>query len=369
MIPDGREKKELITLLRQLTAAVEDLLLTGLGAASDKSRQNLAVSFKAASGMKLLRLGSTIRVAAEELGRYVKNDPLFSRRRYSFFLNRAWMLSQGMLRALEQNDLEHWQQLTTSVGGREFEAVEVVTLGVMKRVVPNSFVAFEFRLRTVSPRPDLAVGTPLVWSNIFPLAGKTNVPPEAYLHLPLPQKFKAADFLKGRVVTLGPVKISDDGRLSLTAESTLALGSEPFDDWQDYLHWDMQAAFTRLQNYRPGPFDLEVDLQEEIVLRDWRIDEPEEVPREAQLRYPFNTPQGTYYCTVASGPENLVLAETLKKMKSARSRPPVFGTLHYEMCRFVFQPLTLFKETGPEPLMLSKEKFDPRTLVKALNFT
>ena len=51
--PRGSDRDELIVLLNDLTRAVEELLLTGLGAASDKTRQTLAVSFQKASAKKL----------------------------------------------------------------------------------------------------------------------------------------------------------------------------------------------------------------------------------------------------------------------------------------------------------------------------
>ena len=94
------DRKKLETMLDQLGKAVEDLLLTGLTTASETTRQTLQVAFQEASRLKLLRLGSTLRVANEELGRFTRNDADFSGRRFSFFLNRAWMLGKGLAHAL-----------------------------------------------------------------------------------------------------------------------------------------------------------------------------------------------------------------------------------------------------------------------------
>src|SRR2546429_4414470 len=105
----GRAKLE--SLLHQLGKAVEELLLTGLTTASDTTRQTLNVAFQEASRLKLLRLGSTLRVANEELGRFTRNDADFSPTRFSFFLNRAWMLAKGLARALKAGDDAGFDQL------------------------------------------------------------------------------------------------------------------------------------------------------------------------------------------------------------------------------------------------------------------
>src|SRR5687768_14478039 len=97
-------REKLPNLLDELCRAVEELLLSGLTTASESTRQTLNVSFREASRMRLLRLGSTLRVANEELGRYTRNDPEFSPRRLTFFLNRAWLLSHGLRRAIDRKD-------------------------------------------------------------------------------------------------------------------------------------------------------------------------------------------------------------------------------------------------------------------------
>ena len=46
----------------------------------------------------------------------------------------------------------------------------------------------------------------------------------------------------------------------------------------------------------------------------------------------------------------------------------MFGLLHYEMCRLIFQPLTVFEQKGPVHMMISAEKVDRAALLKTLNF-
>jgi len=368
-LPSASQQKVLIPLLERLTRAIEELLLTGLVAVSEKSKQTLSVSFQEASRNRLLRLGSTLRVAVEELARYARNDPLFSRRRFTFFINRAWMISRGLLHAIHTCDEKQWRQLTWQAGGRAMPSLDLINLGVIKKVVHNAFVAFEFRLRTVGDAHGIASGTPMIWSTVFPIHAKAQVPPEAYLHLPMPQKFKAADFLQGKVIRLGPVTVSEQGRISLDTETRAELQGEPFSAWHKLLHWDKAAALSRIQAHESGPFDLEIDLQEEVVLKEWQVGEPEENDREQQRVYPIHTPEHVWHASVAINEDNEALHKLMQKFIGVKKKKPLFGVMHYEMCRLMYQPLTIFGKSGPEPLMLSKEKFDPAALVKALNFT
>ena len=101
-LPPADQHAALASMLSRVTMAVEDLLLTGLSAASAASREALSLSFEAASRMRFLRLGFTLRVATEELGRFTRNDPSFSRRRYGFFLNRAWVLARGAFHVMSE---------------------------------------------------------------------------------------------------------------------------------------------------------------------------------------------------------------------------------------------------------------------------
>ena len=94
MLPAVKERPKLATVLGQLGGAVEELLLSGLTTASDATRQTLAAVLQEAARHRLLRLGSTLRTATEELGRFTSHDASFSRRRLTFFLGRAWLLSR-----------------------------------------------------------------------------------------------------------------------------------------------------------------------------------------------------------------------------------------------------------------------------------
>src|SRR5581483_11305763 len=145
MLPPPAERPKLTLLLAQLGTAVEELFLSGLTTASDATRQTLTAAMQEAARFRLLRLGSTLRTATEELGRFTTHDPLFSRKRLIFFLSRAWLLSRGLAHALQTTDEKEYDRLTWSPTVQPVPKVEVVCLGVSKKVATGAFIAFEFR--------------------------------------------------------------------------------------------------------------------------------------------------------------------------------------------------------------------------------
>jgi hypothetical protein len=317
--------------------------------------------------MRLLRLGSTLRVANEELGRFTRNEAEFSRKRLCFFLNRAWLLSHGLSRALREGDEPEFERLIWVPANEPVERLEVVTLGVAKKVAINAFVAFEFRLRTLTTSGRIPAGQRLVWSRVFPLKPGTNVPAEAFLILPQ-QGFAASLFLERKVLAIEKAAVDLDefggGRISLGEGSTVAAG-EPFSDWQRFQTWDPAAALQRIQEHEASPFDLEVEMQEEVVLEGWQLGEPKE-GQDAQTVYPI-TYRGTVFDGVVSaGVEGKALGKALGALR--KTTPPLFGLLHYARCRLVLQPLAVFGKDGPVQLMLSDEKVDRAALLKTLKF-
>jgi hypothetical protein len=364
------DRRKLLPTLDRLAESVEELLLSGLTTASEATRQALGVSFQEASRLGLLRLGSTLRAANEELGRFTRNEAEFSRKRMSFFLNRAWLLSHGLARALRENDETEFDRLVWTPASSPVDRLEVVTLGVAKRVSTGAFCAFEFRLRAVQGTGNIPAGHRLVWSCVFPVKPGTEVPPEGFLRLPQKQKFTAALFLEGKVITLERVAVALDGfggRISLGETSTVIPG-EPFQDWVEFQTWDPAAALERIRSHQPGPLDLEVEMQEEVVLDEWQIGELAERDSQNQDVFPIAYRGITFDAVVSQGPEGAALRKALVSLRKKKQRPPLFGLLHYEMCRLILQPLAIFDKNGPEQLMLSEEKIDRAALLKALKF-
>ena len=122
MLPPPADRPKLTTVLELLSGAVEELLLGGLTTASESTRQTLDVAMQEAARFRLLRLGSSLRAAAEELGRFHRQDPAFSRRRLTFFLSRSWLLGRGISHALQTGDEKEYDRLTWSPATRPLPA-------------------------------------------------------------------------------------------------------------------------------------------------------------------------------------------------------------------------------------------------------
>src|SRR5206468_3738092 len=125
--------------------------------------------FKEASRMRLLRLGSTLRIANEEISRFTSGSTQFSARRLAFFLSRAWLLATGMRKAIDAGDDAMLEKLLFTPATQAVASLNVVTLGVSKRVVPGAFASFDFRLRAVEGAAPVEAGEPLIWSCVFPM--------------------------------------------------------------------------------------------------------------------------------------------------------------------------------------------------------
>lgn len=364
------DKKKLLPLLDELSSSVEQLLLSGLTTASEATKTTLTVSFQEASRMGLLRLGSTLRVASEELGRYTRNQPDFSRKRLSFFLNRSWLLSRALARAVRDDNEADFQKLVWVPRSTPVEKLEVVTLGVSKKVAVNAFCAFDFRLRTISNAGELPAGSKLVWSCVFPLKAGTDLSAEAYLHLPQKQKFTATAFLEGKSILLEKVGLTmeqgGNGRVSMTEHSKVTTGST-FSAWEQFQTWNCSPILERIGKHQPSPLDLEVELQDEVVLFDWTVGEPVRPDGEGPFVFPVESKGVAFDAVVSASKEGEVLYKAMSDFRTAKSRAPLYGLMHFERCKLILQPLSTLEEKGPRVLTLSNDKVDRKTLLKTLN--
>jgi hypothetical protein len=373
MLPPAADRPKLETVLEGLAHAVEELLLAGLTTASEATRQTLSVAMQEAARFRLLRLGSSLRAAAEELGRFNRHDPAFSRRRLTFFLNRSWLLSLGIAHDLREGDEKEYDRLTWSPPTLPLPEVEAVCLGVVKKVAAGAFVAFDFRLRATADAGPVRAGQRLTWSFVSPVKPGAEIPPEGFLHLPQKQKFAPIVFLNRATVTIRNAAVSPDesggGRVVLTDASTVTAG-KPFSAWARFLDWSPADAAERVGRHRPGPLDLETELVEEVVLTDYQVGPPGEGDETGQTVYPISDGRLALQAVVGPAAEGKALAKALdglKKLKKAR--PPLFGLMHYERCRLVLQPLTTFGESGPDYLTISNESINKAALLKAMSFT
>lgn len=367
------DAKKLLPLLDSLSAAIEEILLAGLTAASEATRKTLGVTFQEASRMRLLRLGATLRVANEEIGRFTRNEAEFSKQRLSFFLGRAWLLSRGLSRAVRGADETLFERLMHVPASRPLGHARVVTMGVVKKHVKNAFCGFDFRLRTIEASDDLPAGQSLVWSCIFSLKPGVEIPPEGFLHLPQKQKFKPHVFLEGKVIEIAKAAVALDerggGRLSLGEPSEVTVGDK-FTAWEPLFRWHPESALEHVQGYRPGPFDLEIDLLEEVVLEDWSFASTEFDPasRLGQARVPVECQQAEFQLTYSESEEGSAVRSALEKLQKKKQRPPLFGLMHYAACQLVVQPLTVLDDEKPRYLTISEKDVDRKALLAALKF-
>jgi hypothetical protein len=363
------EQKKLVALLDELAFAIEDLVRTGLTSATDATRQKLDVSFKEASRMKLLRLGASLRYVNEEVGRFLAHADSFSAKRLVFFAHRSWLLARGIGLALrERNDLVLARLLMQSARAPvPVKSIAVVTLGVYTRSVQTA-CTFDFRLRVVKADDPTLVGRALVLGLVFGRKS-TEVTAEAFLHLPQPQQFEPIVFTEPRVVTITASAIALDerggGRLLLGPKATVTLG-KAHKQWAPLLAFAMEPLLARIRAQPITPLDLPVEVQDEVVLRDWTC--AEDLARATVERRVFTVHAHglAFDAVIPADGSGAPLAARFEACATAAANPPLYGLVHYEHGRLVLSPLATVADDGPTHLMLSGEKLDLTKLLGTL---
>src|SRR4029450_1150842 len=114
------------------------------------------------------------------------------------------------------------------------------------------------------------------WSCVFPMRKDLDLPAEAFLHLPQKQKFKPSILLERRIIEFAGAAVHRQNgsttRLLLSDTSKVQTG-DSFTNWKPFWHWDLRMASQRLQQHRPTPLDLEIELQEEVFFDRWESGE------------------------------------------------------------------------------------------------
>jgi len=370
--PPLEDKTALIPVLEELAEVVEGLVSSGLTTASAATKQKLDASAKEAARLKLGRLSASLRYVNDELGRFLSESAHFSARRLAFFLNRTWLISRGLKEAIDEDNRDALAKLLWSSAPKPVKALSLVMVGVQKRALLDGSASFDFRFRVLTGPPEVPRGSRLVWSTVF--GAKKGVPAEAFLHLPQPQKFTPKLLLEPTEILVTDAALTLDetgsGRLMLGPKSTVKAGPK-FSGWAEFLGWEPKRALERIRRHQPTPLDLEVELQEDVVVSGWELGPPavNEHRTEQQL-FPLKFGALELDATVSTGPDGEELTRALKAFqKKGAKRPPLYGLMHYERCKLVFQPLTAFGEDGPRHLMISSEKIDLASLMKTLDFT
>lgn len=359
----------------ELVRAVEELLRTGLVSATDATRAKLDATFKEASRHKLLRIGASLRYVNEEVGRYLADDGTFTARRFGLFLHRAWLLARGFAHALRSQQRVLAQRLAMGAGGgaRSVKKIELVTLGVLKRVVSTA-CTFDFKLRVVGGGAEVRdlLGRTVTWSFVF-ARKTTSVPAEAYLHLPQAQKYVPTMLLERRLVLVENCALTSDERgnlrIAMGPPSTVTAGA-PVTDWHALYQWNVAAAHARAVAHPISPLDLAVEAQEEVMLAQWRV--AHDPARSTDERTVFCvTPSAadavSFDGVVGNGPDGVELKNALTQAAtSTAATMPLYGVCYAENGRMLLLPLSYLTDQGPHHLMWSSEHIDVASLMKTL---
>ena len=359
-VPD----RALVPVLDELAELIEGLIGSGLTTASKATLDKLGASFKEASRLKLLRLATSLRYVSDECGRFLAESEHFSARRLAFFANRTWLLARGLREAIDESNHPAIARLLLQSTPQPVKTLTVVVIAVQKRALLDGSAAFEFRMRTLGETA--GVPAKLVWSCVF--GARPNVPAEAFLHLPQAQKFTPKMLLDGKRVTITDAAVTADGRLMFGPKSTVTAGAA-FDRWAELVTWDRERAVERIRTHAISPLDLEVELQEELVVADYELGAAAANPfRSEQQVMPLRAGGLELDAVISTGPDGAELRDSLAELRKAKTKPALYGLVHYEMARLVFQPLTALAATGPRHLMISAEKIDLAALMKTLDF-
>jgi hypothetical protein len=373
--PRARVKEEdrrLLGVLRELSGAIEDLTASGLSAATKVTRSKIQVSANEAAKHKLQRLSPALRYVAEEVDRFVGERTDFSATRLFFFLGRSWLLTKGMERAVLDDDAERlselrWQRATQPTPVRELTAV---TLGVHKRVVSGVSAAFDFKLRVLSADVPNLEGASLAWAFVHPYdrSVSANFSADALLHVSQPQGFRPRDFLADKAIVFSEVMVTKDaraGRVHLTPKSKVSSGTT-HRGWATVPSWDLGRTRARLAAYSPGPLDLEIELEEEVVLDEWEIGAATAGLRPDQVGYPVRFRGLDALAIASTESEGQALRASLENLRKKKHRAPLFALAHFEDGQIILRPLSLLEDDGAEHLMISDDKVNLAELTRAV---
>ncbi len=104
------------------------------------------------------------------------------------------------------------------------------------------------------------------------------------------------------------------------------------------------------------------------MLQEWEVDRGENRPDEGQCVFPVRFGPIELEAPIGLGKEAAPVRKYLDQARKLQGRPPLFGLMHYHMCRFVLQPLSVIGKTGPEYITISNENVDRKALLQALKF-
>lgn len=361
----------------QVATAIEELLLSGATTASEATQRTLGMAFEQAAQVGLLRLGASLRIVLEELKRLNSDPERFSTSRLAFFIDRCWLLAKGTLKALQEDDQQALVRLTAPTQTIAAKGLKLATAGVLKRHVPGAFSAFEFRLRLLQPTAladgtQLQAGAALQWSFVVPAKAGHDFPAEAFLSMRQKQGFSPSDLLAKKVISIDHCHLSagQPMRINLGPESKLTqLKDEPPVDWRQLVVWQPERWLQRLREHRPDPLEMPIELSEDLVLSDWRLQgdfQASQLPgRELSERsVTLIALNMRWRLGIARGEKKL--EQALRKAAKADPQPALYANAHVELGEAVLTPLALLADE-PAYITIAKPDYDRAAMVRLLN--
>ncbi|MFW9995905.1 MAG: hypothetical protein ACFFD4_27950 [Candidatus Odinarchaeota archaeon] len=157
-----------ISLLKQIEKTVEDITYTGLTTVSETTFQRLAAVINECSSKKYFRLASTLRVATSELKKAVTVTSSNGHSKYAFFLNQSWLLSKGLMKAIEDGDKLLYEKYSGAVLDKKtISTLEIVPIGLEKGLIDNQWLKFTFHFKVISSDEKELENSILCWNQMF----------------------------------------------------------------------------------------------------------------------------------------------------------------------------------------------------------
>lgn len=360
--------KKVLLLLRKLKQSISEIYTSGLTTASSSSSNLLSLCFQEASKNGLLRLGSAIKIAGDELNRYITGDDDFSHNRLNFFLTRAWLLAGGLENAINTKNQDQWNTLMMTPKIKKLQHCTVITMGVIKRIVRDSIAAFEFRFKIIDSSDRSLPGLFALWSCVFPLKTLEFVP-EAFLHLPRKQKFRPIDFLNKKTIEFKNCGVSIDNydrvRINLGEKSEVAYGSL-YKNWPGYFQCDYSKLYNNISSYEINPLELEMEFQHEVVFDTWKYNGEVNENNDPHHEISFN--DKAFYFHESKGFDGDSRLDIMKK-NSNNCNSALFSILYFDKMKCMIFPLTILKDDNPEYISIAHHTIDKKEIVRLINFT
>ena len=361
-LPSNEAPEVYVRLLQEVTACVALLYQSGLTAANKSTQDRLSAVWKESSRLRLLRLASALRIANEEVKRFVEKDEHFSLSRLSFFLRRARIIAHRAVWAIQNEKTQELNDILASPQSQPIKQIDFLVMGVSVKVSRNVFCAFEFHGQDSD-------GSYINWSCVYPIPpSMKTVSPNVLLNLKQKQGFKAVSLLEHKYIHVDQAhetNLKFGTRLQLSDVSEVStrdrVGQWPIDGACDFM--DLRR---RLQNAQVGPLDLPTEFQEYLIISEWKIGEEIDVGLAGRKSWQLQTPYFNATMAISDDEGSDFRIKRINELRLSDGDMPLYVLLYFERGRIIVDPLTLFENGIPEYLTITKGSMGARDMLRVL---